>query len=427
MGFVNSARGLWGTKLTPVVEHLSTSPENFSALFRRILQMVQDTTINLAIRSHLLNFIVAAFQSLDSALVRKEVAPLVNIGIWNNLSSAELRNEQFEKYPQTKKVWRANVKRFESLDEEGQIRVTFERTWLTKMIVIFVNLLWNPTPEDTNAGTVVLYCERFIELLCDIESQPPTRRYVNLLLKDLHVLTAVKLSPLVSQSEESLARDLLRLLDHYVYFAIDDLSGEQLSIDQARSVHNAVLAKLQRVAFKNFRDKLTLLALANFGVLGAREELISHFVELTDEELVELCKKLGLRTTYPKGVGIPVSREYLTEVLLCNHERRIPFQDELRSIPVLPNERSLDEVGAVSERPYDGNRPLALPKLNLQYLTVGDFLWRSFILYRHEAYFGIRRNIEDALKRLNPKIRYPSMETSFHGSAKMALAVSRPA
>lgn len=388
--------------------------------------MAQDTTIDLIIRSHLLTFIVSAFQSLDSALVRKEVAPLVNIGIWNNISSAELRNEQFEKYPPTKKMWRANVKRFESLDEEGQIRATFERTWLTKMIANFFNLLWQPTPEDTKAETVSVYCERFIELLCDLESQLPTRRYLNLLLKDLNVLTAIQLSPLVSKTEDTLLRDLLRLLDHFVYFAIDDLSGKQLSADQVRSAHNSVLAKLQRVSFKHFKEKLTLLALANFGVLGTREELISHFVELDDEELIELCKNLGLRTAYPKGINLPITREYLTEVLLCVYERRVPFQDEMRSIPVLPNERSLDDAAALSERPYDGSRPLALPKLNLQYLTVGDFLWRSFILYRHEAYFGIRRNIEDTLKRLNPKIKYPSMETSFHGTAKMALTVACP-
>lgn len=32
------------------------------------------------------------------------------------------------------------------------------------------------------------YCERFLEFLSDLQSQLPTRRYVNTLLQDLHTL-----------------------------------------------------------------------------------------------------------------------------------------------------------------------------------------------------------------------------------------------
>lgn len=274
---------------------------------------------------------------------------------------------------------------------------------------------------------VRIYCERFIELLCDLESQLPTRRYVNFLLKDMQILTAIKLSPFFVESElDDPIHEHYRLLDHYVHFAIDDLSGTQLSPDEVRSVHNGVLAKLQRIAFKHFKEKLTLLAMANYGILGTRDELISHFTELTDEELVQLCQLLGLRTSYPKSVLFKIDRAFLSEMLLSIYERRRTFQEQLQSIPVLPNEKSLDEIASISEVNYDGTRPLPLPKLNLQYLTVGDFLWRSFILYRHESYFGIRRNIEDALQRLKPKIKYPTMETTFHGYSKMALIINRP-
>jgi intron-binding protein aquarius len=271
-----------------------------------------------------------------------------------------------------------------------------------------------------------MYCERFVELLADLESQLPTRRYVSFLLKDLHTLTAIKLSPLYNNSADGLFRSLHGLLEHYINFSIDDITGRRLSQEEVRQIQNARLGRLQRIAFRDFKDKLLILALTNYGSLGIRHELTGHLAELSEEELVALCKCLGLRTSFPKFVLFSMDRSFLTEAIVCTHERRMTFQERAKSMTVLPNERTLFEESFIRDANYDGSRPLAIPKLNLQYLTVGDFLWRSFILYRHEAFYGIRQNIEDSLKRMSPKIKYPTLETTFHGFSKMALTISRP-
>jgi len=404
--------------------------------------MCIDQTLSLSIRINLLSFIVTAFQSLDSGLVRKECATLVSIAIWHNLSSEEVRNTQLDKYPQTRKAWRAAVKRYDAADDATQIRLRFERSWLYQMVLDFLNLMYNPAGElddprgrlaypvflryDTNDIEILIYCERFIELLTDLDSQLPTRRYVNFLLKDLHVLTAIKLSPLYISSEDGLIQDLHRLLEHFVHFSIDDITGLQLSREDVRQIHNSRLAKLQRIAFRDFKDKLLILALANFGSLGQPGEISGHLADLSDEELVQLCKRLGLRTSYPKSVKFSIDRAFLTDAIIGVHERRRTFQEQAKSMTVLPNENTLFEESFVRDGNYDGSRPLAIPKLNLQYLTVGDFLWRSFLLYRHEAFYGIRQNIEDSLKKMSPKIKYPTMETSFGGFSKMALQITRP-
>ena len=409
--------------------------------------MCIDQSEALSIRIHLLNFIVTAFQSLDSALVRKECAALVSIAIWHNLSSDAARDTLLGEYPQTRKAWRAAGKRYDSADDAAKARLRFERSWLYQMILDFFGLLYKqPTQSDDPKGRffpgaflcfvwemlippnaeILVYCERFVELLVDLDSQLPTRRYVNSLLKDLHVLTAIKLSPLYSSSEDGLIQDMHRLLDHFVYFSIDDITGLQLSREDVRRTHNAQLSRLQRIAFKEFKDKLLILALANFGGLGQPDELLGHLADLSDEELLLLCKRLGLRTSYPKTVRLPVDRAFLTDAVVGVHERRKTFQEQAKSMTVLPNENTLFEESLVRDGYYDGSRPLAIPKLNLQYLTVGDFLWRSFLLYRHEAFYGIRQNIEDSLKRMAPKIKYPTMETSFGGFSRMALQIARP-
>lgn len=75
---------------------------------------------------------------------------------------------------------------------------------------------------------------------------------------------------------------------------------------------------------------------------------------------------------------------------------------------------------------YDGSRPLAIPKLNLQYLTVGDFLWRSFILYRCELFFEIRKDMEETVKRLQPTVAEPHRDVQFQGFSRMALPIAKP-
>lgn len=72
---------------------------------------------------------------------------------------------------------------------------------------------------------------------------------------------------------------------------------------------------------------------------------------------------------------------------------------------------------------YTGERPLALPKLNLQFLTIHDYLLRNFTLFRLESSYEIRQDIEDVVKRLAPRLDYPDRKTEFAGWARMAIPV----
>jgi len=264
-----------------------------------------------------------------------------------------------------------------------------------------------------------------VEFLTDLQSQLPTRRYVNTLLQDLHVLPALSLSPIYNDEGNGLLRELCNLFTHYTYFAVDDQSGVQLSREQAYDRHCAILAKLQRIAMKHFKEKLTVLALSNYGSIDKRSELEPLLQALTDDELVQLSNLMNIRTSYPDAARIPVDRKFIVEVLLTTFERRKTFQDAAQALSVLPTEETLFDISLKRTDQYDGSRPLALPKLNLQYLSVGDFLWRSFVLYRCESFYAIRQDLEDALIRLKPEVRRGGV-TGFAGFSKMALPISKP-
>lgn len=274
--------------------------------------------------------------------------------------------------------------------------------------------------EDT-----ILYCERFTEFISDLQSQLPTRRYVNTLVQDIHLIPAMKLSPMYNDEENSLLRELHSLLVHYTYFTIDDQTGAQLTQSEAYDKHCARLGRLQRVALKHFKDQLVVLALSNYGSIDKRDDLLGLLEPLSDDEIIQLLSHLNLRSSYPASVVLPVDRKFHLEALLSTFERRKTFQESTEKMSLLPTELTLFDSSFQRADSYDGSHPLALPKLNLQYLSVGDFLWRALILYRRESFYGIRKDIDAALRRLQPETRR-SGDTQFTGFSKMAMPISKP-
>ena len=182
------------------------------------------------------------------------------------------------------------------------------------------------------------YCERFLEFLTDLESQLPTRRYVNTLIHDLNVLALIKLSPVFNAEENALLRDLFSLLQHFVDFPIDDHLGIQRTREQSYNIHCQRLARMQRNSLKYFKAKLTILALSNYGAIDQRSELHTHLSSLTEPELAEFCTVLGLRTVYPSSAKVTITREMLLEILIMAHEKRQTFENAMKDLHVLPIE-----------------------------------------------------------------------------------------
>ena len=382
-------------------------------------------------------FLLCAFQSLDNGLVRKECAPLVSISMWHNLASEATRERRLEENTQLRKVWRASLKRYDAADEAGKAKLRFERSWLYTLLVDFVGRLYIAKPGQCASKSEypmliskkddLQYCERFLEFLTDLESQLPTRRYVSTVLNDLNILAVTRLSPMFNASDNGLLRDLYILLRHFLFFPIDDHSGVPYTREESHENHCKTLAELQRVCLKSFKEKLTILALSNYGSIDRREELEGHLKQMNDNELENLCSILGFRTTYPPTSSIQPSRELFLETLVSAHERRRTFQESVSAMSVLPTESSLYEESLLRNETYDGSRPLAIPKLNLQYLTAGDFLWRSFILHRCEQFFDLRLYLEDIVRRLQPEAKGSSGGIDFSGFSKLALPITKPA
>ncbi|KAF8936354.1 hypothetical protein BGZ58_004279 [Dissophora ornata] len=406
----------WGT--------FEESPEHFPAFFEEVLRLcLQDSEeVDLKMKRYLLLFMINCFQSLENALIRSECMRLVSLSTWHSLVSSAKREAEFKEYPQLLKFWKHLEKKFDAMDSTQQQKAVFERSWLSEMMKGFVRIL--ETIEDDEQDKIA-YCERFMEFLIDLEAQLPTRRYFNTLIEDHQIVAICKLSKLTSNKKVgTLFSQLLDILAFYTGFEINSHTGLALTKEEMTEIHAAKLTKLQRIAFSYFKDELIDLAMTNLRAIESRQSLTKHFDNLTQEQLVQLCQLLHIRTSKITDPSAEHLRQMLLELLLLQFEKRHSQIEQINALPLYPDENALFEDAAVKEEMYNADRPLALPKLNLQFLTLHDYLLRNFNLFRLESNYEIRQDIEDAVTRLGPRPGPTEGTTAFSGWSRVAAPIS---
>ncbi|KAK9365220.1 P-loop containing nucleoside triphosphate hydrolase protein [Lipomyces kononenkoae] len=400
----------------------SNNEELFNSFFQRILTISSTNGTPVQIRTYLISFIDAAFQSLDSSLIRRACAPLLSISIWNFLHSSSTRDALLDSNSLLKKSWRLATKKFDVADDVQKVRLRLERGWLYSIVLDLVHLLY---VEGTDtAAPVIGYMERVLELLIDIVSQLPTRRFSNTLLKDLNLSIAIKLSPAYKNEKNILLRQLHEILDLYMNFPIDDLTGVLLSKEELQTRNSKQVLRFQKIALDHFKEKLLVLGLANYGSVSKREDLLENLESLTENELKSLCDHLGMATEYPVP-GISIDKQFMIELLAYKFVRRLGMEEKCEALYSLPTEKSLSSTILQQTSTFDPLKPLAIPRFSLQYLSTNDFLYRAFELYRLESFFEIKCDIESIIDRL--KLHHSPGDLKLSGFSRMAQRISRPA
>jgi hypothetical protein len=151
---------------------------------------------------------------------------------------------------------------------------------------------------------------------------------------------------------------------------------------------------------------------------------------------------------YPKCYR---SREFLYELLITSYERRASQKRNVKELSLYPAEDILFDENLVPSQNYAGTKqppscdltglcsptvrsicllipcagegPLALPKLNLQFLTFHDYLLRNFNLFRLESTYEIREDLALTVERLRPRLSGSGNQTVFTGWSRMAVPI----
>ena len=404
----------------------------FPGFFERVLNLL-GTQLTMQERIIYVTFLVNCFQSLEDEMLRKECLRIVSLPLWHALNPTRLQRE-LDAQPKLARVWRylkkketpsaaapapaapagkpaakGRKRRSEAAEaESGPAAVAaagaaHEKTFVPRLLEDFLALLKTITPQHAERAEIA-YCERFVEFLVDLMNQLPTRRYFRVVLEDSRLLIKCRHSALYSQigaaeGEGRLFRKLVETLAFYEGFEINDYTGEALTDADMLKAHYERLHRLQMFAFAKFPAKLRPLALANVGAIEGRAALLKHVAPLSDAEFRTLCEELAL-----VGPGGSETRAFLNEVFAQSLEKRQSQLQKINEMPLYPNEAVMWDANVVPAESYTGEEVLALPKLNLQFLTIHDYLLRNFNLFRLESAYEIREDLHDAISRVAPRL-----------------------
>lgn len=432
----------------PAWDCFHSREDAFHAFFQRTLtlkEQYQELSIHEKI-SYLL-FFINCFQSFQDDMVRSEVLRLVSLELWHALSAARLKREM-ETHGQLKPFWQKVLKKDERLAKTARAAGTApvpprERVavkFLPALLVEFLQVMDSVVPETAAAdaqeagqdaegheggqGTdvaSVLYCNRFLEFLIDLLSQLPTRKFVHALVEDKAIVVKCRMSRLYAHATTGgrLFSQLVDLLRFYEGFEINDHTGAQLTDEEVVALHTAKLSHLQNLLFKEV-PKLRELAMAHVAAVEKRSELQKHIRRLSDSDLLDLVtSKLHLVSDEDPWTQ---RRDFLEEVMLATFERRPSQREAVNALPLYPNEDVMWDENLVPSINYTGEGCLALPKLNLQFLTLHDYLLRNFNLFRLESTYEIREDIANVLKHFSAE-RDVDGGTVLKGWARMAVPV----
>jgi len=410
----------------PMWEAFKKEPTNFPGLIHRVMSLNLDDSGEISIKEQtmVLTFLNHCFNSLEVDLIREELQKLISLRIWSCVLPGRLEQE-LKIFPRYKKYWNLIKKKDSQMSEEKLARVTQERQFLSKLIQRFFKVL-NSVPEigSINKDTQS-YCERFVELAIDLLSVLPTRRFFNVLMDDHHLVVRCRLSNLAKREEDGhLFNQLVDALQFYSRFEINDYTGTALTDHEMSHLHCEKITSLQRAAFKHLRDDLLDFCMGNVASVDKRESLTKLFGVLSKKKLHLLANHLKLVPSIkaiPEGVSY--DKKFLLELLIFRHQRRQSQIEILNETPFYPTEEILWDENIVPSEYYSGNECLALPKLNLQFLTLHDYLLRNHNLFQLESTYEIREDITDIISRLKPW-RNEVGKTEFGGWARMAQPIT---
>jgi len=434
----------------------TTGKEKFSGYFERMLNLWKEGTLSLREQTFVIQFWINCFQSLEQEFVRDCCLRLAGLQSWFHLNELH-RNRLLAANKKLPAFWKKVQKKYA---EPKTVSAKHERNFMSDLMDTFLKQVQEFGAKESIAADELAFLERAVEFMIDLLDQLPTRRFLRPLLVDKHFVVRCRGSKVAQLPEARLFNQLLGILRYYENFEIDDTTGKPLSRRDITDLHYDRLQLLQRTAFTEFPDNTHLrqLSLSNVSALDTREALQQYFNPLDVQALKTLCARVCFldvsqdptlkvldeeaaaaqeaaekaEEAKEAAEGRPKKKrkkkvkteeetrlkELLVEILVSRLEKPSFQQDDIEKMPLYSTEELVWDPNLVPEEHYSGDYSLALPKLNLQFLTIHDYLLRNFNLFRLESTYEIRGDIEDQLPRMKP-ILNPEGLTEFRGSARM--------
>eukprot|EP01129_Flabellula_baltica_P000322 TRINITY_DN1034_c0_g2_i5.p1 TRINITY_DN1034_c0_g2~~TRINITY_DN1034_c0_g2_i5.p1 ORF type:complete len:917 (-),score=186.52 TRINITY_DN1034_c0_g2_i5:806-3556(-) len=386
--------------------------EKFDIFFDKVVGYFQADSVSLKEKTVLQILFINLFQSIGDDIVRNKCKDLVSLSLWLHISEGR-RDKELIKAPTKIK------KRVKTLLKRSKKRDSNDNSYLIPFMTREYLSVLSEISKDNETEENIQYCERFLEFCIDLLSQMTTRRYFRTLLDDYHVYILSKNSSLFGMKSGKKFRQLITNMDFYENFEVDDITGQPIDPKQYEKNYYKKITNLQKITFKYFKDELKRLTLSNISALTNSESLRSQLSKLSDGRLTDLTARLNILGTFETEP----SREQLLDILCREYEYRQSHIDSANSEPLYPNEDILWDNSLLPQEEFSGEECLALPKLNLQFLTLHDYLLRNYTLYRLESAYEVKHDMEDAIRRVQAEL-LSNGKVDFRGWARYAVPVN---
>ena len=272
---------------------------------------------------------------------------------------------------------------------------------------------------------------RSLELLADLLLLPPARRHIRPYLLSRNFAVRLSLSapfhpPTSLTPAGRLFRQLHAMLVEAIDFGYDDATGSSLTDDEVASRLHERAHILQKLCHRHYADSTPDIIYAGVARVCDPVFLKKNLDLLEMSTLKDLCRRLRLVDI--EGVGSDSDddaqiRSLLTSVLLHHHTYAPTGSSILASLPLYPDESLLWNPHLVPPGHVGRHSTsvLALPKLNVSFLTHADYLLRSFKLLRLESAYGIRSDLVDVVKRMRPSMKRSYDDAGYGGDAALSV------
>lgn len=407
----------------------------FKASVRLSLSDSSDFNLTITDRYQLLTFFNYAFNSIEVDFVHAQIKRYLPLSIWINLSEPRRKFELSKLSKKIQFAWQKLEEQDKKLNSTVLAERIFERKFIFRYLNQFLRILQealipvdiidedNAHEQDfnnqdnkqvsTNGGPnearseielnkpVALYCQRFIEFFIDIESQLPLRRFFHAFLDYTHLIVRCQLSDLARHKSPDghLFVQLVDLLLLYSRYEIDIMTGDPLTDVEIQRKHEEEILALQKKLWSSY-GHLKQFAIKPIKAIdnpSALYKIITSFD--SKEELFSFLESTGLADDESMDEEDRDNANLMASILMNRYRRYDSQLKKINSIPLFPNESVIWDTNLVPDQYYNYECPLALPKLNLQFLTMSDYLLRNFMLFKNESTYEIRQDIEDAITR----------------------------
>lgn len=402
------------------------SSENHSKTFESIIDAffeIETTDLNNPEKIEYLQFLINLYRHQENTFIQKKCDKIISFGLWTNLSKPFLKS-LFLKYPRFLKIYKTNVlaKKFTELE--------------TSFIVKLVDLFWkviekantnNEAIEDESDQSIDVL-EKIIEFFTDLMSQSSTRRHFRYVLLDRKFVILCKLTRLFNSSRGIRLKKLIENLQSYQDYALDEIDGTTQSVSMTTLLHYDALSEFQNILFSNFKERFETSLIKSINNIDSRKSLTEILDYLSDEEIVFVAQRLNLSIPDEKNWNENIFREDLShidlviEILLDFLIKKKRPLDIVKNSALYPTEALLWDENLIPED-HDGRKTLTLPKINLQFLSLEDYLIRNFQLFRLESSYEIKKDIEDIVPRVHPNFDENGIFKSFGGWARMGTEI----